>query len=655
MGYKFEKYSIGGSSGDYVLELTGMKGTLTDEQYNALVANAPNVVALHSDTLLYLPLFQSVGGVFIFAAFNLSGGGINLCEGGAITCIVTPEKTYEITLNTYFLPTQTYVDEAVAGAGSLPPIALRLSSSVEEVKTALNEYLETGRPIVYDDETGDKEWWAMVSYITEPLTMHFIDVDGKQLFTRYWEDGKTQYFKIAKEENDTTAGLNIVSASSTVAEFENAIIEWQTKKKDIAFSFNEPVDGNNNYTFCVFVGFEQTNQIAYFLNPSKKQLVVVTLGESATIEYVDMRGSAPNLLHAGSTVEEFVAAMTAWQESGTDCGFVDGTEVCKFVAFNTNGIGYFFKGSTKQIIVVTLGAGVSIKYVDLGGNASLPPTILDASSDINAWVDALEAWMANGADCVFIDADNEICRFVSVSEPSARFFKGSTNQLVVATLGESVSIQYVNIGGGGGSANPIVWNVPFQLFGADQQTGTATLISGNLDSATADDMKNSTVLLAGEIPIPCIGGYPGGAMTYRGAVTLTGSIYVDVVIYTGNNSFTLTIDHVASKTQLVPRFVVRNNWSRWNTVIDEENGTVKFSRLDGSVTGSAIKHTHVVVGTQFFPFSTEAQPFYGYSTIITNLANSDTGDLSVVLNGTDAQAVIEYVESGRIATGYFAV
>lgn len=158
----------------------------------------------------------------------------------------------------------------------------------------------------------------------------------------------------------------------------------------------------------------------------------------------------PNLLTASSAVADYTAAMTAWQESGTDCGFVDGTEVCKFVAFNTNGIGYFFKGSTKQIIVVTLGAGVSIKYVDLGGSASLPPTILDASSDINAWMDAFEAFTVNGADCLFMDTDYEICRFVSLVEPSARFFKGSTNQLVVATLGESVSIQYVNIGGGGG-------------------------------------------------------------------------------------------------------------------------------------------------------------------------------------------------------------
>ena len=63
--------AMGGGSGLYVLELTDIEGTLTDDQYAALVANAPNVVikmsGLYGEGIcMYLPLMLEADGMCVF-------------------------------------------------------------------------------------------------------------------------------------------------------------------------------------------------------------------------------------------------------------------------------------------------------------------------------------------------------------------------------------------------------------------------------------------------------------------------------------------------------------------------------------------------------------------------------------------------------------
>lgn len=289
------------------------------------------------------------------------------------------------------------------------------------------------------------------------------------------------------------------------------------------------------------------------------------------------------------------------------------------------------------------------------GSGGSAPTILDASSTVEDFVNALETFATKGTECAFYD-DGEVCRLLSMDTNGGvvYFFKASRKQLIIATLGDNISISKIDLGGSGsGSSNIIIWNVPFDLFGNSTQTGTATLVSGDITNATELDMLNSVVLLAGTIPIPCVGGYPGanGIMTYRGAFTMHGSIWLDVNVYAENNSFTLNVDLVASKQQPVVRFVEIHKWTRWATrTLD--TGEIKVSSEGTTTKTSRFKNTHAVVGSYLMAVSKESQPFYDYSTI--RFDDHDPDDsFYITLNATTEQQILDYLNSGRVAFGYF--
>lgn len=106
----------GGGGGSYVLELSAESGTLTDEQYNAVVANAPNVVAFVLGEL-YVP-FKSTDGTHY--EFDYVAGEFPSDDSAELISVfvnVNSDKTYNITMNFSSVATTTYVDNAVANAG----------------------------------------------------------------------------------------------------------------------------------------------------------------------------------------------------------------------------------------------------------------------------------------------------------------------------------------------------------------------------------------------------------------------------------------------------------------------------------------------------------------------------------------------------------
>lgn len=89
----------GGSGGNYVLELTGESGTLTEEQYQAVVDNFPNVVVKvvtdDNDATFYTPFIQS-GSIYNFhISYYNELGDIKIIITSTFT--IRSNKTWNIT------------------------------------------------------------------------------------------------------------------------------------------------------------------------------------------------------------------------------------------------------------------------------------------------------------------------------------------------------------------------------------------------------------------------------------------------------------------------------------------------------------------------------------------------------------------------------
>lgn len=114
LGVRAEGRDATAGSGLYVLELTGTEGTLTDEQYAALVANAPNVVckvALNGDEF-YVPFLGKYADGNYGFIINV-GGSFNEDElpfQTLLLVIVQPDRRYVVLLGEKEIATKSYVD-----------------------------------------------------------------------------------------------------------------------------------------------------------------------------------------------------------------------------------------------------------------------------------------------------------------------------------------------------------------------------------------------------------------------------------------------------------------------------------------------------------------------------------------------------------------
>ena len=103
-------------SGLYVLELAGTGGTLTDEQYAALVANVPNVVCKvdygGQDVYILFTLKNSTGD---YGFVSNVGGSVSNDENAQVVqsliiAAVRPNKLYEVYIAEKEMATKSYVD-----------------------------------------------------------------------------------------------------------------------------------------------------------------------------------------------------------------------------------------------------------------------------------------------------------------------------------------------------------------------------------------------------------------------------------------------------------------------------------------------------------------------------------------------------------------
>ena len=106
----------GTGGGSYVLELSGESGTLTDEQYNALVANAPNVNAIIDGIMCTYD--GNDGSGYYFKSLSLvDTGEEDSAVFFSVYVTVSTDKTFSTVLQEPELATKDYVDNAVANAG----------------------------------------------------------------------------------------------------------------------------------------------------------------------------------------------------------------------------------------------------------------------------------------------------------------------------------------------------------------------------------------------------------------------------------------------------------------------------------------------------------------------------------------------------------
>lgn len=107
-----------GSGGSYVLELTAESGTLTDEQYNAVVANAPNVVASLGGELIFpYKGYYAGNNEHQFEIVTQQTGGEDGSTIVSLYLTIEADKSYSMRVTESQFASKTYVDNAVANAG----------------------------------------------------------------------------------------------------------------------------------------------------------------------------------------------------------------------------------------------------------------------------------------------------------------------------------------------------------------------------------------------------------------------------------------------------------------------------------------------------------------------------------------------------------
>lgn len=89
-----------GGGGNYVLELAGESGTLTDEQYQAVVDNFPNVSILYSGNIFdIMKINVPTEGIFVFVDCTLSVDVISTANW-----VILPDKSWSVTLEQVKIP-----------------------------------------------------------------------------------------------------------------------------------------------------------------------------------------------------------------------------------------------------------------------------------------------------------------------------------------------------------------------------------------------------------------------------------------------------------------------------------------------------------------------------------------------------------------------
>lgn len=183
-----------GGSGAYVLELSGESGTLTDEQYNQLVANVPNVNAIIDGIMCTYD--GNDGSGYYFKSLNLvDTGEEDSAVFFSVYVTVSTDKTFSTVLQEPELATKAYVDNAVANAGG-GSYVLELSGESGTLTDEQYNAIVANAPNVVVKYT-----YNDVPYIL-PLINH-LDADGVNYYVfQLWSAGNS-------EENGQITSINL--------------------------------------------------------------------------------------------------------------------------------------------------------------------------------------------------------------------------------------------------------------------------------------------------------------------------------------------------------------------------------------------------------------------------------------------------------------
>lgn len=336
-------YPLGGTStgsGLYVLELTAESGTLTDEQYNALVANAPNVsvnVYIAELGCYYLvPLSINVpeGYAFLFQYMGMiADNGDGTVAMNNIVVQVSPDKSYTVTYGESDSPTKTYVENAVAnavgGGGGIIDVTELPTENIDE-KSIYRVPNEVGtKVIIYTD--GDVMTYPDI-VLAQGLPCEIYVVADKDEVSMKITSEAGQYIYIDKSENGI-AYFNMGSGAIQMgAMMEMETKGWVTDVASITENGVYSIHGETVYTYHACKGGVWTELskngadiILVGVDENKENITGLTDDDYTRIKsdpyniilQAAIDGGAVPLRYTGSTGNEF------WFSNAmTDLGFL---------------------------------------------------------------------------------------------------------------------------------------------------------------------------------------------------------------------------------------------------------------------------------------------------------------------------------------------
>lgn len=515
---KLDEMGQNTGGGSYVLELTAESGTLTDEQYNAVVANAPNVIVKFvdgtaGDVYMHSISYYEEAGAYGFANTqaieDIEGTGSNIVDLTLYMCAIQADKSYFVMINSTRVPNRTYVDNAVANAGGGKAI---IDADINNLPT--NDINEN---VLYRDNDGNLHhyWGAELLQIDPaPITLNYggnvtlydfmtaLGAYTNKGTAVFWMDGyvacavvgmdmatETVYFlnastneliTVAVAEDNSSLAVNRISLGGGGGSGSIVKKEFSTLAELATYLYNNQdlavieTRINGEYSITTTDGVERDFTIADIHTASLGSIFIVSIreqgiGASANSYFNFYNG---NITTNAKVHLELADGTEHWIKDGTFNDMKNGGTVTAWFA-NTNGTSSGSSGGgiidvtelpTENIDTTALYRMNGVLFHNVNGEFTITsplPVVLGEEGDptVEQFYSAVENCIGMGGTIYLIDG-NDVCAVagMDVVTMTVFFMKTSTNQLVALGTNEdgtALTRNYISLGSGGGGASII--------------------------------------------------------------------------------------------------------------------------------------------------------------------------------------------------------